>query len=149
MWFPNMFHVQILVLEMLFCARLQKRERFFFRMIPAAAAYFALPYLVPGGFFAPILVWDWFTFGFLFMFLLSGLLLAFCFRMNARQVVFYCCVAHTLQHMIHCLYRMTELIFSPASRIRARSAAFSRMSARLQTVVSRVKDMPSSRRRAS
>lgn len=117
MWFPNMFHVQILVLEMLFCARLQKRERFFFRLIPAAAAYFALPYLVPGGFFAPILAWDWFTFGFLFMFLLSGLLLAFCFRMNARQVVFYCCVAHTLQHMIHCLYRMTELIFSPAPAV--------------------------------
>ncbi|MBR2288457.1 MAG: sensor histidine kinase, partial [Clostridia bacterium] len=29
--------------------------------------------------------------------------------MNLRQVLFYCCVAHTLQHMIHCLSRLGEM----------------------------------------
>ena len=112
MWFINYFHIQILVIELLFCVRLPRRKLFWSRLIPGAAVYCALPFIIPGGFFFPLFVWDWFTFGFLLMFLLSGLLIGGCFRMNARQVVFYCCVAHTIQHMVHCLYRMSEMVFS-------------------------------------
>ena len=111
MWFINYFHLQILVIELLFCLRLQKKRLFWLRLIPAAAVYCTLPFVVPGGFFAPFLVLDWFTFGFLAMFILSGLLIWFCFRMNVRQVIFYCCVAHTIQHVVHCLYSITGKVF--------------------------------------
>lgn len=112
MWFINYFHIQILVIELLFCLRLQRRNHFLLRFLPCAAAYVALPAVVPNSFFNPFVVLDWFTFGFLAMFMLSGLLIWFCFRMNIRQVVFYCCVAHTLQHMVHCLNQMIGLAFS-------------------------------------
>ncbi len=114
MWVVNFFHVQILVLECLFCFRLQKKKMFWLRLIPAVAAYLALPYVIPGGFFSPLFSWGWFTFGFLLMFLLSGALLWFCFRMHIRQLIFYCCAAHTIQHIVHCLYRITELVFVPS-----------------------------------
>ncbi|MGN1027632.1 MAG: ATP-binding protein [Faecousia sp.] len=111
MWFINYFHIQILVIELLFCLRLQRRNHFLLRFLPCAAAYVALPAVVPNSFFNPFVVLDWFTFGFLAMFMLSGLLIWFCFRMNIRQVVFYCCVAHTLQHMVHCLNQIIGLAF--------------------------------------
>lgn len=113
MWFINDFHIQILIIELLFCLRLQRKKHFWLRFIPCTALYILLPLLVPGGFFSAFVVWDWFTFGFISMFLLSGILIWFGFRMNVRQVIFYCCVAHTLQHMVHCLYRITDIVFTP------------------------------------
>lgn len=103
MWAVNYFHLQILVLELLFCMHFQKRSLFLLRLVPGAVLYAALPFIVPGGYFSPFVTWNWFTFGFMIMFVLSGLLLWSCFRMNVRQVVFYCCVAHTVQHTVHCL----------------------------------------------
>ncbi len=112
MWFINYFHIQILVIELLFCARLQRKKLFWLRLLPSAAVYCALPAVIPDGFFSPFVTVGWFTFGFLTMLMLSGLLIGFCFRMNLRQIVFYCCVAHTVQHIVHCLHRMTEMVFS-------------------------------------
>ena len=112
MWYINYFHLQILALELLLCMKIPGRKLFWLRLIPAAALYCALPALVPGGFFAPFLVTGWFTFGFMAAMVLSGLLLGLSFRMNVRQVVFYCCVAHTIQHMVHCLYRLNEMALS-------------------------------------
>lgn len=112
MWFINFFHIQILIIELLFCARLQRKKPFWLRLLPAAAVYCALPAVIPDGFFSPFVTVGWFTFGFLIMLMLSGLLIGFCFRMNLRQIVFYCCVAHTVQHIVHCLFRMTEMVFS-------------------------------------
>ena len=106
MWPMNYFHIQILAIELLFCLHLEKKSHFWLRFVPGAALYLALPFVVPGGFFNRYLVLGGFPLGFLDMCILSGLLLWFCFRMNGRQVVFYCCVAHTFQHMIHCLYRI-------------------------------------------
>ena len=104
MWFINYFHIQILVIELLFCARLQRKKLFWLRLLPSAAVYCALPAVIPDGFFSPFVTVGWFTFGFLTMLMLSGLLIGFCFRMNLRQIVFYCCVAHTVQHIEHCLH---------------------------------------------
>lgn len=112
MWFINYFHIQILVIELLFCLRLQRREHFWLRFIPGAVLYIALPAVVPNGFFNPFVVWNWFTFGFLDMFILSGALIFSCFHMNIRQVIFYCCVAHTLQHMVHCMFQISSIAFS-------------------------------------
>ena len=115
MWFVNSFHLQILVIELFFCLRLQRREHFWLRFLPAAALYLLLPVLIPDIYFAPYLVVGWFTFGFILFLVLSGLLMGFCFRMNVRQVIFYCCVSHTLQHLVHCLYRMAALVFGLGS----------------------------------
>ncbi len=111
MWYINYFHIQILVFELLFCMRLPRRKFFWLRFVPGVLLYLALPALIPDGFFAHFFVLGWFTFGFIAMLLLSGLLIAFCFRMNVRQVVFYCCVGHTLQHMVHCLYQISGMAF--------------------------------------
>ena len=88
MWYINYFHLQILAIELLFCARLQRQRHFCVRLILSAGLYCALPAIVPGGFFASFLTLGWFTFGFLAMLVLSGLLIAFCFRMSLRQFVF-------------------------------------------------------------
>lgn len=111
MWYINSFHIQILIIELLFCIRLPKRRWFWQRLLTASAVYLALPSVVPGGYFASFLSIGWFTFGFLVMLVLSGGLLWLCFRINVRQLIFYCCIAHTLQHMVHCLYRITCLAF--------------------------------------
>lgn len=115
MWFINSFHIQILAIELMFCLRLERKDHFWLRILPMAAAYIALPQLVPGSFFSPFVTIGWFTFGFLVMAFLSGIVIGLCFRMNARQVIFYCCVAHTLQHMVHCLYRITGLLLDAPS----------------------------------
>ncbi len=111
MWFVNSFHVQILVIELFFCLRLRRRDHFCLRFLPSAALYILLPVLIPDLYFSPYLTIGWFTFGFMLFIVLSGLLIWFCFRMNARQVIFYCCVAHTLQHLVHCCYRISALAF--------------------------------------
>lgn len=111
MWYINSFHIQILIIELLFCIRLPKRRWFWQRLLTASAVYLALPAVVPGDYFASFLSIGWFTFGFLVMLVLSGGLLWLCFRINVRQLIFYCCIAHTLQHMVHCLYRITCLAF--------------------------------------
>ena len=102
MWKINYFHVQILMFELLFVWRLEKRRQFWLRFIPLGAAYIALPFVTP---FKPFFfaLFGWFSPWFLIMIGLSGLLLFCCFRLSGRQVIFYCCVAHTLQHMVHCL----------------------------------------------
>ena len=82
MWFINFFHIQILLIELLFCYRMQRREHFLVRFLPMTAVYCVLPFLVEGSFFNRHLVWGWFTFGFLIMFVLSGVLVFSCFRMN-------------------------------------------------------------------
>ena len=58
-----------------------------------------------------IRLFGWFTPWFLMMILLSGLLIWACFRLSLRQLVFYCCVAHTLQHMVHCLSEAITRVF--------------------------------------
>ncbi|MBQ4381420.1 MAG: GHKL domain-containing protein [Oscillospiraceae bacterium] len=103
MWYVNYFHIQILIIELLFCWRLQKRKFFWLRLIPAAVVFCLLPLVTPVTFFAPFFQIGWFTLGFLFYLVLSAGVLLLCFRMTAKQLIFYCCVAHTVQHMVHCL----------------------------------------------
>ena len=47
MWYINYFHVQILVIELLFCLHLEKKSHFWLRFVPGAALYLALPLAVP------------------------------------------------------------------------------------------------------
>ena len=107
LWFVNEFHIQILALELLLCRNMPRRNRFWLRLLPLCAVYLMLPVLVPGGFLAPFLqLGEGFTVSFLIMIVLSALILWASFEMSWKQITFCCCVAHTLQHMIHCLSRL-------------------------------------------
>lgn len=106
MWTINHFHLQLLIIELLFCAKLERKSHFLLRFLPLAACYAALPQLLPGGFaFAPLTI-GWLPLGFWFTSLLSALLIWACFRIHFRQLVLYYCISNTLQHMLHCLCRM-------------------------------------------
>ncbi len=99
----NSFHIQILAISLLFCAKSPGRQHFAARLILSGAAYCALPFLLPDSYFNRWLrVGDWFTFGFLVMLVLAYFLLRFCFALSPKESLFYVCTAHTIQHIIHC-----------------------------------------------
>lgn len=114
LWFINEFHIQILALELLLCREIPRRSHFWWRLLPPAALYAILPELVPQSFMSPALrIGSWFTVSFLLMLLFSALLLYWAYDISIKQLVFCCCVAHTLQHMVHCLSRVIWFLFSP------------------------------------
>lgn len=99
----NSFHIQILTISLLFCAKSPGRQYFAVRLILSGTAYCVLPFLVPDSYFNRWLrVGDWFTFGFLAMLVLAYFLIRFCFVLSAKETLFYVCTAHTIQHIIHC-----------------------------------------------
>ncbi len=105
----NYFHIQILAINLLYCSQSRRRPVFFLRLAAGGAAYCIFPFLFPGGYFADWLrVGDWFTFGFLIMLVLVYLLLWFCFQIPHREILFYVCTGHTVQHIIHCLAYIME-----------------------------------------
>ena len=116
MWHVNSFHIQILLIELLFCWHLPRRSHFWLRLLLGGGLYVGSLYLIPGGYFSPFLRIGWFTFGFLAMLLLSAALLRLCFDILPKQLVFYCCVAHTLQHIVHCLGRVLTFSLSISAR---------------------------------
>lgn len=86
----NSFHIQILAISLLFCAKSPKRRYFAARLILSAAVYCALPFLLPDSYFNRWLrVGDWFTFGFLVMLVLAYFLLRFCFSLSPGVSSFY------------------------------------------------------------
>lgn len=109
----NYFHVQILLISLLFCSRAHKRNYFVFRCLFGGALYVAIPFWLPGGYFNSYLrIGSWFTLGFFCMLLLVFLLIWFCFALSPRETLFYVCTAHSIQHMIHCLTEALRLGFS-------------------------------------
>ena len=112
LWFINEFHLQILVLELLLCRKLPKKKGFLYRLLLLVPLYIVLPLLVPGGFMAPFFrIGEGITFSFLIMILLSAVVLKLLFEISVKQLVFCCCVSHTLQHMVHCLSRVVCFMF--------------------------------------
>ena len=115
LWFINEFHIQILALELLLCRKLTRRPCYWLRLLPFSALYIALPAFVPQGFlFLSAHLGSWFTLSFLLMGLLSALLLFFVYEISLKQLVFCCCVAHTLQHMVHCMSRVIWFLYRPS-----------------------------------
>lgn len=108
--FYNNYSLQLLALELVLCWDFPRRKGFWLRLLPAAAVYLALPYVLPGGYFAPFLrAGEWFTLGFFLALCLSGGVLALCFTLSWREVVFFCCLAQTVQHAIHCMQQAIGL----------------------------------------
>lgn len=112
LWYINEFHIQILALELLLCRNMPTRKKFLLRLLPLCVIYITLPALVPGGFIAPFLqLGEGFTISFLLMILFSAGILWASFEISLKQITFCCCVAHTIQHMIHCLSRVIWFLF--------------------------------------
>lgn len=113
LWLINEFHIQLLALELLLCKNLPRKRSFLLRLLPLSGIYVALPAIIPNGFLTPVLrIGDWFTVSFLLVLLLSSLLIWFSFEISVKQLVLCCCVAHTLQHMTHCLSHVAWHLFS-------------------------------------
>ena len=106
LWFFNSFHIEIFLIELLFCARCEKRSWFPLRLLLLGGSYCGLPFLIPEMYFASFFVVGWFTFGFLVMIIISGIVLFSLFRLTVKQVIFYTCVAHTVQHIGYNLHRL-------------------------------------------
>lgn len=107
LWYVNEFHIQLLAIELLLCTRLRRRKGFLIRLLPLSALFLTLPALVPQGFGSPIFrIGSWFSASFLIMLALSGLVMWASFEISFKQLVFLCCVASTIQHMVHCLSRV-------------------------------------------
>ena len=110
-WAINDFHIHILILELLLCRKLPRRNGFWLRVLPLSAVYLYFPRLIPGSLFlSPYLNIGWFNFSFLIMLLLSAALIWLSFKMSWQYLVFCCCTAHTLQHIVHCGARIPGLI---------------------------------------
>lgn len=107
----NYFHIQMLFICLLFCLRRKRRTFFWTRFILGGAVYVLPPYYISGGYFNDWLrVGPWFTFGFFLVLVLLFLLVWGCFELSTREVLFYVCTAHTIQHMIHCFAHVWQLL---------------------------------------
>ncbi|MBR1812663.1 MAG: GHKL domain-containing protein [Lachnospiraceae bacterium] len=110
-WFLNSFQMQILLIVLVYCWNLPRRRYFPARLLILGGLYLFLPYLVPESYFMPaLLIGGWLPLSFPLMTVLSAVLLVALFQITAKQCAFYVCLAHTLQHLIHCCSRVFWLI---------------------------------------
>ncbi len=114
----NSFHVQIIVLEFLFCFGNARRKNFYARLLPSLCAYILIPLVIKDGFFNRyLMIGSWFTTGFLFMLLLSFGILLFSYDIPFMELVFYVSAAHTLQHLVYCLSLLLYRTFGYSSLV--------------------------------
>ena len=110
-WFLNSFQMQILLIVLVYCWNLPRRRCFPARLLILGGLYLFLPYLVPESYFNPaLLIGGWLPLSFPLMTVLSAVLLVALYQITPKQCVFYVCLAHTLQHLIHCCSRVFWLI---------------------------------------
>lgn len=111
-WYINNFAIQILLYEVIYFWRLPKRKGFWFRLIPLLAGYGYLSFI--GGRSSFPSIGGWFSLWYIFIVLLSALIMVICFKATVSQAIFFVCVAHTLQHMGHCMSRVFFILFNPS-----------------------------------
>ena len=112
-WIFNLFHIQVFILELLFCTKLKRKPCFALRFISCMMFYVVLPVAVPDGFgFKPLVVGT-IPLSFMFMFVFSLIIIRISFCIGWRQLLFYGCLAHTFQHIGHCVSRFF-ISFYPA-----------------------------------
>ena len=111
--FLNSFHIQILAAELLFCLKLKRTKNFLPLFLFGTGVYCLLPYPRPDSFFwSGFRIGSWFTFGFLLMLTLSLILIWFCFEVASyKYLVFYGTAACVIQHLVHSVSRIFDLIF--------------------------------------
>lgn len=112
--FVNNFHIQILIAELLFCFSLKRKINNLVFAIPGTIVYCMIPYLFPQSFFwHGFMIGKWFTLSFIMLFVLSLFLIWLYFDIpSLKELVFYGAAACILQHLVHNIYRVLDLIFS-------------------------------------
>jgi hypothetical protein len=106
--------------ELMFCLFAERRERFLLRIIPTTLLFLALPYFVD--YFVPWLsIGEWFTFSFLLEFILSMLIMWFCFNFTWQQVLYFGSAAYAIEHLFSAIAVIVQSAFlssiAPASPV--------------------------------
>lgn len=107
-WYKLLFITELLVCEILFVAKLNRKKHFFLR----AAGCLAAIYIIT--FFFPILFYNAVYLSFLFLALFGSTLIALkiCFDAGWWNIFFCSIAAFTVKHIAYLLYSMTVDIFS-------------------------------------
>lgn len=95
------FPTKILIAELLFCLRLERRSHFWWRFIPCAALFLALPYIQNE---FSIIIGGWFALYFFLYYIYSIFLIIFCFKMDWKTWLFYCSSAYAMEHCSSALH---------------------------------------------
>ncbi len=109
-WLITFFEVELLLIEFVLCWNLQKRRVFWLRLIASLGVFLLLDYLT--GQVSVVAPWMmlWMIVRFLVLVIMSAGVLWFSFHMKLKQLIFYTCVAQTIQHMVHCTARVLGIL---------------------------------------
>ena len=97
-WYKFQFMIELLIIEAMFVSRLRRRKYFLLRLIPCIIIIFTVVTFFP-------LKYDalYNSFMFLLFFVLTLLMVIFCFRDRLWNVLFCCLAAYTVQHVAYLL----------------------------------------------
>ncbi len=111
------FHIQLLIAELMFCIMIKPRIKVYF-IILLIGVYCIIPYVIPGGYFwSGFTIGSWFTFGFIFMLILSIGIIWVSFKITSfKELLFYGIAAMVVQHIVYSIARAISLIFDINSR---------------------------------
>lgn len=107
------FHLQLLIAEFMFCSVLKPRINIL-SIMGIVILYAGVPLLFPQRYFwEGFRIGSWFTFGFIFVMLLSLLVIWICFKINSfKELIFYGLAAIILQHLAHSITQTIFLIYT-------------------------------------
>ncbi|MFA6829330.1 MAG: GHKL domain-containing protein [Bacilli bacterium] len=112
------FHVEIYIIAISFAFCLERRKYFWIRFAFTTAVFISLPYLLPIQPGETIYYWsylkvgDWVNFTWFIEYVFIMLILAFLFKLNFKETLFFGTASYTMQHL---LKRMIFLICNFAS----------------------------------
>ena len=95
------FPTKILIAELLFCLRLERRKHFWWRFIPLSVFFLAMPYIHNE---FSIIIGGWFALYFVLYYIYSIFLIIFCFKMDWKTWLFYCSSAYAMEHCSSALH---------------------------------------------
>lgn len=94
------FSMEIIVFELALFRSVEKRDHFWFRIIPSLLVYGTVLFVYPRErFFVDRLMAGWVNFSFLLILLFASLVLFVSYKASAKQLIFYGVSAWVLQHL--------------------------------------------------
>ena len=100
-FFALKFPTKILIAELLFCRKLERRSHFWWRFVPAAAFFLAWPYIQNE---FSVMLGGWFALYFFLYYIYSIFLVLLCFKIDWKTWLFYCSSAYALEHCSSALH---------------------------------------------
>lgn len=103
---PSWFAAAIFAAMLLFCVRHERRSKFWFRLVPCALVYLAIPYAVPDFYVSDYLSVDWFSFSYIICIVLAAAIMMLCFKVKLISVAFYSSAAYAMQNTAFNVYNL-------------------------------------------